>query len=81
MARLLHMRHDLRLLLKRTDAELDGLMQTGDGTPLPGSEVRVLVTATVEGGVNYLPMDDECDCFTTERGCAGHELARKVVAA
>jgi hypothetical protein len=77
LARLLHMHHSLRRLLKKTDEELDGLVATGDGVPLSGGEVRILITAKVEGGVNYLQQDEACDCFSSARGCAGHELARK----
>lgn len=67
-----HMQWNIRGALKRTDKELDGLMEYEDGRKLSGAEARKFLTECLEKGWRVFPVG-KCEGFDYQTGCPGHK--------
>jgi len=73
MAKLLHLRISIADVLRSTDAELEREL-SDFSTDFTVPQLRTWLTQQVDAGKRYLRLDGECDNFSAEHGCMGHEL-------
>lgn len=71
MSTLYHVELSIEGALKKSDEELDGLMNYEDGTPLTGAEARQELLKCKEKGWRLFPVG-ECPEFDHQTGCPGH---------
>lgn len=68
-----HLCVDIRGLLLRNDRELRGVIRDDSGTNLPPVAAREWLLDRLAEGKKVLPTTDECEGFSYQTGCPGHE--------
>lgn len=66
-----HMQWNIRGALKRSDKDLDGIMEFEDGTLLSGKQARQYLTECLAKGWRVFPIGN-CEGFDYQTGCPGH---------
>lgn len=75
MTQTIHMCLSIRGALRWTDRQLKGLITDNAGHRLTGSEVREYLMDRLSEGKKVLPCSDDCEGFSYETGCPGHEVS------
>lgn len=80
MRRKIHIRLDIRGALKNfKKREWNKVITTDDGKLLNADEAKDFFIDCIAKGWKYLPFG-ECDSFSYETGCPGHEVKEESVA-
>jgi hypothetical protein len=73
-----HLQLDIRGALRWSVDELGSLGFTGeDGSEPSGEEVREYLLDHLQQGHRFLPMSQDCEGFSHETECPGHEAPKK----
>jgi hypothetical protein len=70
--RTIHVSASVRGLLRRSNRELNGIVQDDTGRTLTGKEARELLLDELQQGNLFLKCGP-CDNFSPAEGCLGHE--------
>jgi hypothetical protein len=57
--------------LRRTNKQLNGIMETDDGKVLTGAQARKYLLECLAKGWRVIPCGD-CEGFDYQKGCPGH---------
>jgi hypothetical protein len=75
MSRVLHVCLDVKGALRWSTSQLRGMLSRPDGSRATTDEVREYLLEQLAQGRRVLPMADDCEGFSYETGCPGHEDA------
>lgn len=75
MARVVHLCADIRGLLLRSKRELGTMFRHPDGQRMSWFEAHKELCNALAEGKKVIPCSKECEGFSYETGCPGHEVA------